>query len=81
MYTSAAGAAVMPETSQIIGLDGHAVWAYAVFEGDEVRVRVPLDDWERSELSEGRRIPVRLGTRRDVWMFVKAVVDLPRSCG
>lgn len=55
----------MPETSQVIGIDGHAVWAYAVSEGDGLRVRLPVNDWERTGLSEGRRVPVRVGTHRD----------------
>ncbi|MBA4067304.1 MAG: hypothetical protein C0501_27070 [Isosphaera sp.] len=67
----------MPDTSQLIALGGHHLWAYAVAGGDEVRVRLPLDDWERSGLAEGRRVPVRIGDRPDRWPFVAGVAELP----
>ena len=41
---------------------------------DEVRVRLPLDDWERSGVEEGRRVPVRIGDRPPRWLFVEGVV-------
>ena len=36
-----------------------------------------LDDWERLGLCEGRRVPVRLPGRDDVWLFGAAVTPLP----
>jgi hypothetical protein len=39
-----------------ISLNGVAVYAYVLADGDGVRVRVSVDDWERLGLSPGQRV-------------------------
>ena len=56
---------------------GGSEWALAVETDDGVRVRLSLDDWERLGLFRGQRVPVRRGDRRDEWLFVAEVVELP----
>ena len=36
-----------------------------------------LTNWERSGLSVGRRIPVRLPERADEWLFVTHATEIP----
>jgi hypothetical protein len=67
----------MAGRSESIAVNGSELWAFVVELADGLRVRFSLDDWLRLNLSEGRRIPVRLPGREDVWLFVTAVTELP----
>jgi hypothetical protein len=40
----------------LIELNGTALYAYVVPQGDVVKVRVSADDWERLWLSSGQRV-------------------------
>ena len=60
-----------------VGVNGSEVWAFVVELDDGVRMRLDLTDWERSGLSVGRRIPVRLPERADEWLFVTHATEIP----
>jgi hypothetical protein len=63
--------------SLLVSLNGREVWAYVIEREDGLRMRFALDDWESLGLQEGRRIPIRLPNRDDVWLFVTGVTPLP----
>lgn len=67
----------MAGTGQQIGLNGYEVWALVVETADGLRVRLSLDDWQWLGLDVGRRVPVRLPGKSDVWLFVADVTELP----
>ncbi len=60
-----------------IALNGFQVWAYLVELDGGLRMRLSLDDWERMGLCRGQRLPVRRPGRRDEWLFLAEVVELP----
>lgn len=60
-----------------IGLNGAEVWAYVVEQDDGCRMRLDIDDWQKLNLDVGRRIPVRMPGKADVWLFVTNVTELP----
>jgi hypothetical protein len=60
-----------------VALNGANVWAYVVETDDGLRVRFDIDDWQRLNLDIGRRIPVGLPGRDDVWLFVTNVTETP----
>lgn len=60
-----------------VALNGAEVWAYVVEADEGLRVRFGVDDWQRLDLDVGRRIPVRLPGRDDVWLFITNVTELP----
>ena len=61
----------------VIGLNGLEVWAYVVELADGLRLRLAVDDWEKLRLDVGRRIPVRLPGKADVWLFITHATELP----
>jgi hypothetical protein len=63
--------------SIIVGLNGFEVWGFVVEQADGVQVRLALDDWLKLNLGEGQRVPVRLPERRDVWLYLTHVTELP----
>lgn len=63
--------------SEQVGLNGFEVWAYVVELDGGLRMRLDLNDWERVGLCRGQRVPVRREGRRDEWMFLAEVVELP----
>jgi hypothetical protein len=64
-------------TSEPISLNGSESWARVVELADGLRVRLPVDDWERAGLHHGQRVPVRRAGRSDEWLFVAEVVERP----
>jgi hypothetical protein len=64
-------------SSEAVALNGSEVWGFVVEVADGMRLRVPLDDWERLGLYRGQRIPVRRSGRDEEWLFVSEVVELP----
>ena len=64
-------------TFEPIGLNGCESWALVVELADGLRVRLPLDDWERLGVYRGQRVPVRPEGRPDEWLFVAEVVERP----
>ena len=62
---------------RLLALNGAEVWGYVVELGDGLRVRFDLNDWRRLDLGTGRRVPVRLPGKADVWLFVTGVTELP----
>jgi hypothetical protein len=50
----------------VVGLNGFQLWVYIVALADGVRLRLALDDWNKLDLDVGRRVPVRVGEKRDV---------------
>jgi hypothetical protein len=66
----------MSESEQI-ALNGYQTWAYVVELDCGLRMRLDLTDWERMNLDRGQRIPVCRAGRRDEWMCVAEVVELP----
>ncbi len=42
-----------------------------------LRIRVSLDYWEKRGLFRWQGVPVLRGTRRDEWLFVAEVVEIP----
>ena len=60
-----------------IGLNGAEVWAYVVELDDGVRMRLDLTDWERSGLSVGRRVPLRLPGKAEVSLFITHATEVP----
>ena len=44
---------------------------------DGFRMRFDINDWHKLNLDVGRRIPVRLPEKADVWLFVTNVTELP----
>ena len=60
-----------------IGLNGAEAWAYVVELTERVRMRLDLTDWERSGLSVGRRVPVRLPERPEVSLFITHATEVP----
>jgi hypothetical protein len=63
--------------SILLALNGFEVWAYVVELDEGYRMRLSLDDWDASRLCEGRKIPIRMHGREDVWLFITNVVLLP----
>ena len=61
----------------VSGLNGLEVWAYVVELADGLRLRLAVDDWEKLRLDVGRRIPVRLPGKADVWLFITHATELP----
>jgi hypothetical protein len=61
----------------LVALNGMEAWAYVVETDDGLRVRFDIDGWQRLNLDIGRRIPVRLPGKDDVWLFVTNVTELP----
>jgi len=64
-------------TCEPVAVNGFELWALAVETDDGMRVRLSLDDWERLGLFRGQRVPIRRNGRRDEWLFVAEVVELP----
>lgn len=60
-----------------IGLNGTEAWAYVVEVDDSVRARLDLTDWERSGLSVGRRVPLRLPGRAEASLFITHATEVP----
>ena len=60
-----------------IALNGAEVWANVVELDCGLRMRLSLDDWEGIGLYRGQRVPVRRPGRRDEWLFLAEVVELP----
>ena len=44
---------------------------------DGFRMRFDINDWQRLNLDVGRRIPVRLPGKADLWLFITNVTELP----
>jgi hypothetical protein len=63
--------------SVLVALNGAEVWVYVVELDDGLRMRFEIDDWQRLNLDLGKRIPVRLPGKADVWLFVTNVTELP----
>jgi hypothetical protein len=63
--------------SEQIALNGFEVWAYVVELDGGLRMRLDLSDWERVGLYRGQRIPIRRHGRKDDWLFVTHVTELP----
>lgn len=63
--------------SMVVGVNGFEVWAYVVETAEGLRVRFSLDDWQELDLGVGRRIPVRLPGKADVWLFVAGATEVP----
>jgi hypothetical protein len=60
-----------------VAVNGALVWAYVVELTDGLRLKFDVNDWLKLDLSEGRRVPVRLPHRDDVWLFVTHATELP----
>ncbi|MDB5314069.1 MAG: hypothetical protein JWO38_8271 [Gemmataceae bacterium] len=67
----------MASGAMLVGLNGAEFDAFVVELDGGLRLRFTVDDWERSGLCRGCRVPVRLPGKRDVWMFVMEEVALP----
>lgn len=63
--------------SNLITLGGAEVWAFVVETDDGLRVRFDIDDWQRMNLGQGQRIPVRATGRDEVWLFITNVSEQP----
>ena len=60
-----------------VGLNGSELWAYVAETVNGMRVRLDVNDWERSGLGVGRQIPVRLPGKADEWLFVTHATEVP----
>lgn len=67
----------MAGVNQQVAVNGREVWVYVVELDDGLRMRFDIDDWQRLNLDLGRRIPVRLPGKDDVWLFITNVTELP----
>jgi hypothetical protein len=56
-----------------VALNGSEMWAYVVEHDNGLRMQVMIDDWENVNLDTGRRIPIRLPGRDDIWLFLTQV--------
>ena len=63
--------------SVLVAVNGSEAWGYVVELDDGLRVRFALDDWQRMNLDTGRRVPVRLLGKDDVWLYITHVTELP----
>jgi hypothetical protein len=63
--------------SVVVGVNGSEVWAYVVQTDEGLRLRFALDDWQKLNLDVGRRIPIRLPEKTDVWFFITHATELP----
>jgi hypothetical protein len=61
----------------MVALNGAVMWAYVVELDAGLRMRFEIDDWQRLNLDIGKRVPVRLQGKDDVWLFVTNVTELP----
>jgi hypothetical protein len=60
-----------------VAVNGSEVWAYVVELDDGARLRLDLTDWERTGLCIGRRVPLRLPGKDDVWLFITHATEVP----
>jgi hypothetical protein len=63
--------------SILIALNGAEVWAHVVETDDGLRVRFDIDDWQRMNLGQGQRLPVRLPGKDDAWLFITNFTEQP----
>jgi hypothetical protein len=62
--------------SCVVGVNGYGVWAHVVELDDGFRMRFSIDDWEKLNLGEGMRIPIRLPRGGDSWLFITSVTEV-----
>jgi hypothetical protein len=60
----------------LLAVNGSELWGYVVELDDGLRIRFEIDDWQRLNLGIGRRIPVRLPGKDDVWLSITHVTEL-----
>lgn len=63
--------------SILVALNGTEVWALVVETDEGMRVRFGLDDWQRMNIGQGQRLPVRVANRDEAWLFITNVSEQP----
>jgi hypothetical protein len=63
--------------SVLIKLNGADVWAYVVETDEGLRVRFDIDDWQRMNLVNGQRLPIRLPGKDAAALFITNVSEQP----
>jgi hypothetical protein len=60
----------------VVGVNTYEVWAQVVELDNGFRMRFSIDDWEKFNISEETRIPIRMRRKGDSRLFVTSVTEV-----